>query len=316
MKTSFFRLASRLGPAVGAAIFLLLGPPLGTEPPRADSSPAERAPFRIGFSSSLFTDVNENDAQAAVKIWSDLIAGERGYPVDPQTAIFKNLDALRRTLREGRVDAVGMDATEYHALREEIRFDPLFFTVEGGSPADRYVLLAHRDGPVQSPADLAGRRLRFHRNPRTCLAAFWLDLVLAEAGRGRAADLAAEVTWEPQLSKVVIPVFFRQADACVATRRGFDLMRELNPQLGADLAVLAESPELITRMFAFRAGFQTPFREKIVSSVNDLDESAAGRQVLNLFQTEELRKGRSALLDTTLALIEAHRRLWDGEAVP
>lgn len=308
MPAGVIRSRFRRSPALWAMILLLFGPVAS----RADSSGTAPAPFRIGFSSSLFTDVNENDATAAVKIWSDLIADERAFPVDPQTAIFKNLDALRRALRDGRVDAVGMDTIEYGALRDEIRFDPLFFTFEDGSPTERYVLLAHRDGPVRAPADLEGKRLRIHRNARTCLALVWLDILLAEQGRGRAADIAADITWETQLSKVVIPVFFQQSDACVTTRRGFDLMRELNPQLGTNLVVLAESPRIVTRIFVFRADFQTPFREQIISSVDSLDESVAGKQVLNLFQTEDLRKKSAALLDSALEMIDAHERLEEG----
>jgi phosphonate transport system substrate-binding protein len=298
----------RLSSVLWAAILLLVG----TIASRADSSNLARSPFRIGFSSSLFTDVNENDATAAVKIWSDLIADERAFPVDPQTAIFKNLDALRQTLREGRVDAVGMDMIEYDALRDEIRFDPLFFTFEDGSPTERYALLAHRDGPVRTPADLEGKRLRIHRNARTSLTPLWLDLVLADHGMGVGTDVAADITWETQLPKVVIPVFFRQSDACITTRRGFNLMRELNPQLGKDLVVIAESPEMVTRMFAFRVDFRSPFREEVIDSVDALDESVAGRQVLNLFQTDELRKGPASLLDTALRMIEAHERLGEG----
>lgn len=279
---------------------------------RADSSDSARSPFRIGFSSGLFTDVNQNDAEAAVKIWSDLIADERGFPVDPQTAIYQDLNAMRRALREGRVDAVGIDAIEYDALREEIRFDPLFFTFEGGSPVDRYVLLAHRDGPVRTPPDLQGRRLRIHRNARTCLAPLWLDLVFAEHGRGKAAAVGLDIAWETQLSQVVIPVFFQQSDACVSTRQGFNLMRELNPQLGKDLVVLAESSDIVTRLFAFRVGFRSPFRESVIASMGALDESVAGRQVLKLFQTEELQKGPASLLESALEMIHAHEQLRKG----
>ena len=32
------------------------------------------APFRVGFSSSMFTDIHENDARAAVRGWAQTVA--------------------------------------------------------------------------------------------------------------------------------------------------------------------------------------------------------------------------------------------------
>jgi phosphonate transport system substrate-binding protein len=299
---------------ISLAFWALIFPLFMAAPLRADS--AASAPFRIGFSTTLFTDVNENDANAAVKTWSKIVADESGFSVRPSTSIFSDVDSLRRALRAGGVDAVGMDLIQYDTLREEIRFDPLFFTFDQGAVTERYVLLAHRDGPVRTLADLRGRRLRIHRNVRTCLAPLWLDLVLADRGVGRAADVAAGIAWESQLSKVVLPVFFRQIDACVATRKGFDTMRELNPQVGRRLMVLVESPDLVGGVFAFRADFRSPFRKEIISSVDALNESVAGKQMLNLFQTDDLRRRPAALLDAALEMIDAHERLEAGTPRP
>ncbi len=52
--------------------------------------------FRIGFSRGMFTDVNENDARAAIKVWGETIAEERGVPADPDPAIFKDMAEMLR----------------------------------------------------------------------------------------------------------------------------------------------------------------------------------------------------------------------------
>lgn len=75
--------------------------------------------FRIGFASSMFSDVNENDAKAAVKVWGQLLAREWGVPTDPDPAIFKDVDAILRSLREKQVDALGITVTEYERLRRD-----------------------------------------------------------------------------------------------------------------------------------------------------------------------------------------------------
>ncbi|MBA3027784.1 MAG: hypothetical protein FP816_03100 [Desulfobacteraceae bacterium] len=56
-------------------------------------------PFRIGFSSSMLTDVNENEARASVKGWGELIAKEQNVPMDPDPACLESSLELIATHR-------------------------------------------------------------------------------------------------------------------------------------------------------------------------------------------------------------------------
>ena len=295
-----------LRPAIGLAALLAFA----ALPARGDS--AEPTSFRIGFASSMFSDVNENDAKAAVKVWGQLIAKEKNVPTDPDPAILKDVEELRRALREQKVDAVAITTTDYDQLRREVRFAPIFVTHNAKSNTERYVLLAHRDGPVKSLADLRGRSLNLHRNPRACLSPLWLDTLLVQQGHPVADALAGRITHETKLSKVVLPVFFRQADACVVTHSGFATMSELNPQLAKQLTVLAESPAMVPAVFAFRADYQPVFKETLIAGVNDLKRTPAGQQVLTIFHSENIEEQPASCLDSALELIAAHTRLCGG----
>ena len=81
----------------------------------------------------------------------------------------------------------------------------------------------------------------FWQNSRMSLALAWLDIALFNDGCRPVAEFC-RVEQNKKLTKVVLPVFFRQNDACVVTRRGFKTMSELNPQVGQQLRVLASSP--------------------------------------------------------------------------
>ena len=272
--------------------------------------------FHIGFASSMFSDVNENDAKAAVKVWGQLIARERNVPTDPEPAIFKDIDAILRSLREKQVDALGITTIEYDRLRREVDFAPIFVTYNAGRITEQYVLLAHRDGPVKSIAALRGRSLVLHTNPRACLAPLWLDTILVGHGHPTGARFAGMIARDTRLSKVVLPVFFRQADACVVTRSAFDTMAELNPQLARQLTVLAESPAMVPAVFAFRADYNPIFRENLIAGVNDLKKTPAGQQVLTIFHSEDIKVHPASCLDTALELIATHERLVQGNQGP
>jgi ABC-type phosphate/phosphonate transport system substrate-binding protein len=274
------------------------------------------APFRIGFSSAMFTDVNENDVRAAIRIWGEQIGRARDVPIDPDPLLFRNVDAMILGLEQGRVDAVGILTLEYHRLRRHFDFSPLFLTYHSGTFTEEYLVLAHRDGSVKTLDDLDGRRLAVHDNPRVSLAPQWLDMLLHRRGHPPAARFAGRIETNTKLSQVVLPVFFRRMDACLVTRNGFATMCELNPQVAQQVIILAESPPVVPALFAFRSDYRSPYKSDVLVGLNELKNSPAGQQVLTIFFSEDVAEKPVSILDATLELIEAHERIEKLESVP
>jgi len=264
---------------------------------------------RIGFASNMFTEVNENDAKAAIKVWGRVVARSCNLPAEISTVVFKNDDELLRSLQEKEVDAVGIVITDFSRLRRKVHFAPILLTYNGGKFTEQYVLLAHQDGTIKSVSDLRGRSLYVHANPRSNLAPLWLDTLLAQRGHPKASSFAGQISQNTKLSNVVYPVFFRKADACVVTRSGFNTMVELNPQLGRKLTVIAESPHIVPSLFTFRADYNPPFKEQLISGIIDLKNSLAGQQVLTIFQSQDIKIHPIGALNTALKMIETHEQL-------
>jgi len=297
-----FRLSNRWSVLLFAVAALNLGP--AAEP--------ETRPFQVAFSSSLFTDINENDAKAAVKAWVRTVAAERNVPTHPEVPILKGIPALSEALRSRAVDAVGITTVEYAALSPEIEFAPIFVTYNSGRPVEQYYLLVHQGSGIERLPDLRGRSLVLHNNSRLSLASPWLDTLLVEEGCPPAATLLGKFVTAPKLAQVVLPVFFRQTDACLVTRTGFETMVELNPQLGRQLKILAASTELVASVFCFRADYAPPFHETLLDGLRELHNSAAGKQVLTVFQSERIEDQPASCLASALELMARHAQLGDG----
>jgi phosphonate transport system substrate-binding protein len=108
---------------------------------------------------------------------------------------------------------------------------------------------------------------------------------------------------------VALPVFFHKAAVCLMTSKSFAAMQELNPQLGKQLRVLTQSPELMSSVFAFRSDFRSPYREQMFQEMKRLPESAAGLQILMLLQSERIEEKPLSCVDSSLALLAKHRQL-------
>lgn len=292
------------------AVALALG--LAAAAPGAD--PAAEVPgadgrFRLGFSTSVFTDVNENDVVGALKVWTETIAREIGILTDPKPMVLEGSVALGAALRSRQVDSATMNSAEYLALDADLQTGTLIAAVSGGATTEEYLLLVHRDSAIRQVGDLAGRPLVRLDNPRAALAAIWLDVLLAQNGQRPAAEFFGTVTRTAKPSQAIQQVFFRKMDAAVVTRASFKLACELNPQIGQTLRELAVSPGFVPHVFCYRPDYPPALRQQATAGTLRVHESAEGRQVLTVFKVERMVELPQSSLDSVRELLADHARL-------
>ena len=264
-------------------------------------------PVRIGFTLDLFRSVNPNDARGAIRVLSRTVGLAANVPMHDEPLV-GDAEAMAQALREGRVDAVGMSVLEFSKLGGSERLGPLFTTRHQGSIYEEFVLITHRDGPVESLAELGDRTLVLHTDSRSNPAPYWIDARLEAEGLPRVSGLVARVVPEMSLQRAVLSVFFNQVDAGVVPRSGLDLMAEMNPQIRQQLRILETSPPLITALFALRADYNPTFKQELLQGLADLDATPAGRQMLTIFQAEGLEPLAPSVLQQTLDLLDQWMR--------
>jgi phosphonate transport system substrate-binding protein len=296
------QIACRLGLALMASA-VLHPAPTGA----AEALPAETpaAPLRIAFSGSMFVDVNENDAGAAVRAWAQMLGSDRGIPVDPAVKILRGTNALAEATRSRAIDGVLLATDEYWALRRGLSFTSFIYGVRAGSITEEYVLLVRQDSQVESIRDLRGRSLDLFLNPRTSLASAWVGRLLAQQGAGNPPDFFGRITPFSKLTRALLPVFFGQADACVVTRAGLETACELNPQIGRRLKVLAASPAVVPVVFCLCGDSRSPYRAKLLQEIGKVNSTPAGQQFMTLFQCDTLEEGDETSMNSAFELLGA-----------
>ena len=273
---------------------------------------AAPAVLRLGFSASVFVGVNENDAKASMKVWTQAILAEHSVSVSEELQVLDGDKAIARAVRDASVDALTLTALEFGALGGQWMSSNTVVGINGGVATDEYLLLARADNGAKNLSELRGRTVIFFQNPRTCLAPIWFETILLEAGLGTTPQFCGRVIQVSKLSQSVLPVFFHQADACVVTRRGFETMVELNPQVGRQLKTVACSPPMVPVVFGFRAAYLGAAKDQIEAKIRGVNTTPAGRQVLTLFQCESLEVRPASVLKSSMDLLAAHGRLVAG----
>jgi ABC-type phosphate/phosphonate transport system substrate-binding protein len=296
-------LTSAATPSRRTAIGLILGA-CGISRLRAEAP----TPIRLALSESLVSGVNINDARAAMQIWVNQMAKDLNVALEMSPKVFDTADEISRRARAGLFDAVAVTIVEYRKFAEFV--DPSQLLVEGGPKGEvQYLLLARKSSGATRLSDLRNRRLIMLENTRMCVASAWLAGLLAEAHLNPSDQFFASVTSDIKASRVVLPVFFGQADACLTSKFVFDTMCELNPQVGRELTVVASSPPLVATFFAFHRNYHGEGREKLRKIYLTAPRTAAERQLATLFEFRQLMPHDASFLAPTLAILDAAERL-------
>lgn len=262
---------------------------------------ADPIPVRLAISASVIGDVNLNDAKAAMLIWLKRMAQDMNIQFDPK--LFATTPEIVEGIRKGQLDCVALNVLEYRPIADFLDSSQIV-NASGEAGTEQYLILAKRNSAIRNLADLKGRRLCVLKTPKMCVAPAWLLTVLDEAHYGPAEQFFGSVVNDSKVARVVLPVFFGQADACLTTKRGFDTMCELNPQVGRDLFVLASSPPMVVDFYIFRKNYRNAYREKVINAIMSLHATVAGQQLATLFQFQELTIRDASCLGSVLAVLD------------
>jgi phosphonate transport system substrate-binding protein len=141
-----------------------------------------------------------------------------------------------------------------------------------------------------------------------CVATAWLSTVLDEGRFGMTEQFFSSVVTETKASRVILPVFFGQTDACVTSKRAFEMMCELNPQVAKELMAIATSPAMTLCFYVFRKNFHGLSRESFAMVYTTLHNSPSGRQLATLFQFDGMTVRDVSCLSGALTVLDAADR--------
>lgn len=276
--------------------------------PRAMAADAA-APIRLAISESLISDVNINDARAAFHIWLQQLSRDLNIAVELSPKVFDTTEEILRRARAGLLDAVALDVSEYRQIADVLDPGQVIADSVGG---EQYLLLVKRNGGIQRLADLRGHHLIVLQGPRMCIATAWLSTLLEEGHLSPRDQFFGSVTTDTKVSRVVLPVFFGQADACITSKRGFDMMGELNPQVAKDVTVIASSPQMVVTFYTFHKNYHGVSRERFARVYANMPASAAGSQIATLFQFQGMTVKDISCLKPALGILAAADRAGHG----
>ncbi|MGZ0655582.1 phosphate/phosphite/phosphonate ABC transporter substrate-binding protein [Coraliomargarita sp. W4R72] len=276
-----------------------------------NESETEKSVFYVSFDRSMFKGLNENDAVAALRIWTTHFIKNQGVDTQVQISSYESRLELDALLASGGTDLIIMNTLRYLKTKQTLRdtISPQFVTtVANGSPYSSYHLITHVDSGITTFEGLAGKDVLLLNTSQSRLTKDWFFQELNQVGL-LPEDVNTHVV--ENVSKALLPVFFKKSDACVVDGDAYELMQEFNPQLGRQLHTVITSPDYAEAVICMRNDYQTD-REMVLQGLGEIHADASGRQVMLVFKIRQLIPFQPQYLDTVAELLQQQK---DAEAI-
>lgn len=285
---------------------------MGFAPPAADETrrsgeDGSRNSIVVGYSSRVFCSIDPKDVIALTKVWMELVDRKINNPWKTNVIFFENIRDFENALSGGEVDVAVLLPEEFVHLRRRIPLAPVLSADYGKRFYDELLLLVRNDCGISDVRQLRHKRLKIQTGQKGTIPMQWLDSLLAKKVSSDTWGFFSTIQEDEKASQVILPVFFGQADACVANQTEYETLVEMNPQIGRRLRILEKSPGFLTGIVAVRKDSTNERRNALLEAIQHLQSEPRGRQLLTLFRINRLIPFKAEHLASVEQLLKEHR---------
>jgi len=265
--------------------------------------------LNVGFSKTVFPELNERDAKAAIKIWTQDIIDDEDFNYEGSFTIYADDQALITAMMEGHINTAPLPPIEFIRLSRDFTLYPAICAKFGDTVLNRFLLLVRKDSGFRTVQDLRDGTLVMKQESPHSVLEVWLDVLLQEAGLPEPDVFFGQVIQKEREFQLIFPLLLKQADCCIVTESSFMTMSELNPQLNIQLTTLQASDSLsFSNILVFTDQLDEETRNDVTSLALDWGESQTTDQLQILFRFNALLPYEAGYFENTRLLLEKYSR--------
>lgn len=230
--------------------------------------------------------VNPRDARVAIDInWSRHLA-EIIPGIDSHFETLPNISVAAKKIQSNQLHGLSMGIAQYLQLSQMANLKPIFISSRMAGPLESYLLVVNRDTDWKGLGSQSQRRLITEKMAEPNIGLMWLETVLKDRDMPQSNSYFHRISSGAKPARIILPVFFGQADACLVPESAFLTMAELNPQIRRRLTILERSPGFIKTIHCATDLIPQDMLDVFIDEGVTMDNSVDGRQLLLIFQVK------------------------------
>lgn len=289
---------------------ILLWPSLtaaGSEP-----NPEPFPPIVVGGSMQSLYESSRVD----VEIVFSFIYGEllRDLNQEFTFRLYDNNQILEKAFRAGDIQIIFIDSTSILKLDSLIHPEGRYVVQYGDSLKQRFVLLKRRDSSRKTLADFRDTKLATVVGH--LIGKRYLDVLLMRSGLPVTDHFFNNTEVKQEVNSAIIDLYFGKVDMALVPEYGLELARELNPQVGEELLVMARSEPLIYQAVGFRTDIPTRIIQPIEARILDQEPPKRLKRIFDMVNINTFYRLTEEVLTETRELNEAYEALINPGSMP
>ena len=186
-------------------------------------------------------------------------------------------------------DYMILTTDEYFNLQNKLPLEPLVTNMTNGHAGYKLHLIVNKSSNINDLSQLKNTAINILSPGNQQTAVLWIDKLLKERGLPNHNKFFRETVKDSKATNVLLPVYFKKADACIITDASLKLMSELNPSINNGIKILYSSDYLILGLGCLNKKKKNGDNYKILKEIiPGLYQNEFGKQLLNLFNAENL----------------------------
>jgi ABC transporter, phosphonate, periplasmic substrate-binding protein len=263
--------------------------------------------YRIIISKNLFSEVDLNDAAAAMNVWVKELVGTIKPEFKLEPIILNKIDELNTSFLKNTA-LICLNSIDYLNYKLKFNLEGAFVSLKNKQVYSEYILLTKKN--IHNLDELKKAKIGIEPKYNHLISHIWLEVLLNENKLPPTDEFFKEVKEFEKESQLILSVFFGQLDACVVTKNSYHLMVELNPQIGERLKIISESPDIVLTVTCFSENFRNiEHRKRIINSAKKLDFYPGGKQILTLMNVDQVVSFRPEYMDNVKILLKDYNNI-------
>lgn len=265
----------------------------------------------IGFMYDLFSGVDINDAQAGVKIWVSKIVKINNLfnKYNVKVKIYTSVNQVISQMQQDNLSMLSLTTQDYLNYGSKIGLEPALVPSINNDAGAYYYLLVKKDKNYNSLKDLKNITIGLTSQGSHQASVLWLDELLAKDQLPQKEKYFKKIIYSEKESDLILNLFFDQTDACIVSNHDFQLMKELNPQIGSQLKTILISPKYLWGIVCYTMLFDNKAKNLFYESALKFQNLPSGKQLFSLLKIDKLIPFKQEYLDNFKTLLKNYDRL-------